>query len=135
MSDPDPPNSHAQPRGPHVFWLWMPVAVYMAGIFFVSSLSEPPVPPTVSDVSLHGASYFGLTLLLIRALARNRWSGVTVATLAVAWTIAVAYGATDEWHQSFVPNRHPEFRDVVSNAIGAFAAAVVVGAWGIIRRL
>lgn len=113
----------------------MPVAVYMAGIFFVSSLSELPVSPPVSDVSLHSASYFGLTLLLIRALARGRWSRVTWAMLALAWTIAVAYGVTDEWHQSFVPNRHPEFRDVVSDAIGALAAVIVVGAWGIIRRL
>jgi VanZ family protein len=107
----------------------------MAGIFFVSSLSEPPMPSNVSDVSLHSASYFGLTLLLIRALCGNQWSGVNLVTLAAAWAIAVAYGVTDEWHQSFVPNRYAEWRDVVANAIGAFAAVVAVGAWGIIRRL
>ncbi len=107
----------------------------MAVIFFVSSLSDPTIPSGVSDVSLHGASYFGLTLLLIRALARSRWSGVTLVTLAAAWAIAVLYGVTDEWHQSFVPNRHAEFRDVAADAIGALAAAVAVGAWGIIRRL
>jgi VanZ family protein len=128
-------GSQSPSRSTGAFSLWLPVVAYMAGIFFVSSLSEPPVSPAVSDVSLHGASYFGLTLLLIRALARSRRSGVTVTTLAMAWTIAVAYGVTDEWHQSFVPNRHPEFRDVVADAIGALAATVVVGAWGIIRRL
>jgi VanZ family protein len=116
-------------------WLWLPVVLYMAAIFFASSIPEPPVPSDVSDVSLHEAAYFGLTLLVIRALARGEWRGVTVATLAAAWLIAVAYGVTDEWHQSFVPNRHAELRDLGSDAIGALAATIVVGAWSIIRRL
>jgi VanZ family protein len=73
--------------------------------------------------------------LLIRALAGNRWSGVSLATLTAAWLIAVGYGVTDEWHQSFVPNRHADVRDVAADAIGALAAAVAVGAWSIIRRL
>ena len=107
----------------------------MAGIFYVSSLSEPQVPSNVSDVSLHGASYFGLTLLLIRALAGSRWSGVSILTLAAAWVIAVAYGVTDEWHQSFVPNRHADLRDIAADAIGASTATVAIGAWSIIRRL
>jgi VanZ family protein len=115
--------------------LWLPVVLYMGGIFIASSIPDPPVPSDVSDVSLHEAAYFGLTLLLIRALSRGSWRGVTWVTLAAAWMIAVAYGATDEWHQSFVPNRHAEWRDLGSDAIGAFAATVVVGAWGIIRRL
>ena len=89
----------------------------------------------MSDVSLHEAAYFGLTLLLIRAMARGQWSGVTLVTLAGAWALAVAYGASDEWHQSFVPNRHAELRDLGSDAIGALAGVVVIGAWGIIRRL
>jgi VanZ family protein len=60
---------------------------------------------------------------------------VTLTTLAVAWCLAVAYGVSDEFHQSFVPNRHAELRDLGSDAIGAFVAVIVVGAWGIIRRL
>ena len=119
----------------HLLWLWLPVVVYMAAIFVASSSSNPPVPSDVTDVSLHTVAYFGLTMRLIRALARGAWSGVTLTTLAAAWAIAVLYGVTDEWHQSFVPNRQAELRDVGSDAIGAFVAATVVGAWGIIRRL
>jgi VanZ family protein len=115
--------------------LWLPVMLYMAGIFVASSLSDPPIPSDVPDVSLHEAAYFGLTLLLIRAVARGRWAGVTTWTLMVAWLIAVGYGATDEWHQSFVPNRHAEWRDLQADAIGALAAAGGVGLWSIIRRL
>jgi VanZ family protein len=119
----------------HRIWLWLPVIVYMAGIFIASSISEPPVPQDVSDTSLHEAAYFGLTLLLIRALARGRWEGVTWGTLAAAWVVAVLYGVSDEWHQSFVPNRSAELRDLIADAIGAFVAVAAVGAWSIIRRL
>ena len=118
-----------------VAWLWLPVFVYMAAIFLASATPDPPVPSDVSDVSLHEAAYFGLTVLLVRALSGGTWRGVTLKVLIAAWVLAVAYGVTDEWHQSFVPNRHAEFRDLVSDAIGAFAATVVIGAWGIIRRL
>jgi VanZ family protein len=107
----------------------------MAVIFYLSSLPDPPVPSDVPDVSLHQLAYFGLTLLLIRALARGRWEGVTITTLAGAWVIAVLYGVTDEFHQSFVPNRVAELRDIGSDAIGALAATIVAGAWSIIRRL
>ena len=107
----------------------------MAVIFILSSLPDPPAPADVSDVSLHGVAYFALTLLTIRALAGGRWTGVTLRALVIAWIIAVGYGATDEWHQSFVPNRHAELRDLRADAAGALAATILVGAWGIIRRL
>jgi VanZ family protein len=113
----------------------MPVAIYMAGIFYASSLPNPPMPANVADVRLHEAAYCGLTLLLVRAFARGSWQRVTLATLVLAWSTAVAYGVTDEWHQSFVANRHADVRDLVADAVGAFAAVIIVGAWGIIRRL
>lgn len=115
--------------------LWIPVIVNMAAIFVVSGQSDPPMPADVPDVSLHALAYFGLTALLIRALAGGRWQGVTRTTLVAAVAIAVVYGASDEWHQSFVPNRHPDWRDLRADAIGAAAAASVVGLWDIIRRL
>lgn len=115
--------------------LWLPVLAYMAGIFVVSGIPDPPVPSDIPDVSMHQAAYFGLTLLLIRALSGGRWAGVTVTRLAWACLVAILYGASDEWHQSFVVNRHAELRDLGADAVGALAAAAAVGAWGIIRRL
>lgn len=115
--------------------LWAPVVIYMAAIFVASSIPDPPVPSDVPDVSLHEAAYFGLTLLVIRALAGGRLEGVTLGTLAAAWMIAVAYGVSDEFHQSFVPNRHAEVRDLAADAVGALGATALVGAWVIIRRL
>ena len=58
--------------------LWAPVVLYMGAIFFVSSLSDPPVPPT-TDKPLHWLAYLGLAVLVVRALAG------TIA--CVAWGI------------------------------------------------
>lgn len=41
-----------------------------------------------------------------------------------AWTLAVLYGLSDEFHQSFVANRHASALDV---AFDAFGAAIGVG--------
>jgi hypothetical protein len=120
--------------GPRL-WLWLPVILYMIGLFVGSILPEAQMTDTVPDVSLHEIGYFGLTLLLIRALAKKRWSGVTVVAVLVAFVIAVGYGAGLEWQQSFIPSRHADVRDLRANALGAFVAAVVVKAWSIIRRL
>jgi VanZ family protein len=110
---------------PGRFRLWLPVAACMAAIFYASSLQDPPVPSGVPDVDLHGAAYFGLMLLVVRAVARGTWAGVTPWALAVAWIVTVLYGATDEWHQVYVESRHAELRDLAADAIGAFVAGLV----------
>jgi VanZ family protein len=115
--------------------LWLPVVAYMAAIFCASSLQDPPVPSDVPDVDLHALAYFGLMLLVVRAVANGTWARLTAGVLAIAWCITVAYGASDEWHQMYVPNRNAELRDVRADAIGAFAAAIALKAWVIIRRL
>jgi VanZ family protein len=107
----------------------------MSAIFLASSMPDRPVPQTFPDVGLHEVEYFGLTLLLIRACSRASWNKVTPSMLAVAWFIAVAFGATDEWHQSFVPNREAEISDVRADAVGASLAVLLAWAWSIIRRL
>ena len=118
-----------------MLWLWLPVLFAMAAIFVVSGTPNPPMPSQLPDVGLHAIAYFGLGVLLIRALSGGRWSGVTPAVLLCAWLVAVAYGASDEWHQSFVPSRTAELRDLRADAIGAGVAAVLAWACVIIRRL
>ncbi len=107
----------------------------MAAIFIVSSLEQPPTPTDVPDVDLHGLAYFGLMLVVLRAVTKGTWSRVTLATLAIAWLITVAYGASDEWHQRHVPERYSEIRDWYADAIGALVAGFAAKAWSIIRRL
>ena len=49
--------------------------------------------------------------------------------------LTVLYGASDEWHQMYVPMRTAELHDLIADAIGAFAAGISLKAWVIIRRL
>src|SRR5687768_12597782 len=111
--------------------LWIPVVAYMAGIFYVSSLSNLSLPEPVA-VSGHSAAYLGLAVLLVRALAGGlpRRIGVRIAVRAML--IAVAYGISDEVHQSYVPGRVADAYDVVTDAIGAFAGTIGCWAWGIL---
>jgi hypothetical protein len=117
------------------FLLWGPVAVYMAAIFYASSLSVIPGPVSFwfSDTVLHTACYAGLALVTLRALARGKWTGLTVGVAIAAWLVATLYGVTDEWHQVYVPGRTSELRDLVNDAVGALAAVGAAGAWGIMR--
>lgn len=127
--------SRAAPgRPPSGLWLWAPAVAFMALIFVVSSMSAPPAPRQVSDKLEHFLAYGLLALLVLRATAGGRWSGVSRSAIAAAWIVAVLYGASDEFHQSFVPGRSPDAADLVADALGAAAALGAAGAFGIIRR-
>ena len=116
--------------------LWLPVAAYMAAIFWASSLQALPGPVSpFPDWLLHSACYAGLALVALRAVAGGQWARVTMATLAAAWIICAIYGATDEWHQSFVPGRMVEFRDWRNDVAGALAALAGAQAFGKMRRV
>jgi VanZ family protein len=106
----------------------------MALIFAGSSISSPPrIGPDVPDKLLHLVVYAGLGVVLVRALSRG-WTGPVTARVALqAALVATLYGASDEFHQSFVPNRDVEALDVVADAAGATLAALALWAWGIIR--
>ncbi len=107
----------------------------MAAIFGVSSMLSPPEPPgNVPDVGAHAAAYAVLAMLVLRGITDRHWRGVTFAAVISAVLVSALYGVTDEWHQSFVPGRTAEARDLVADTIGAMAGAAVVWAWSIVFR-
>ena len=107
-------------------WLWGPVALQMAIIFIASSIPDVgALPGGVSDKTAHFAVYAVLGLLLIRALAGGRLSGVTWRAALVAIVITIGYGASDEFHQSFVPGRTPDIMDLATDGVGGLAAAAL----------
>src|SRR5213593_340528 len=114
--------------------LWVPPLIYMAVIFFLSSQSEPipAVTSLVWDKALHMTEYTVLSLLFCRALQGEGFAILRVALLAVLLTSA--YGATDEIHQSFVPERNADVDDWVADTTGAAAAAAVFSTASRLRR-
>lgn len=116
------------------WWLWGPVVLYMAVIFALSSMPEPPAPPGIDDKTQHFAAYAGLGVVALRATSGGGLAGVRAGAALAAWAIAVSYGASDEFHQRFVPGRSADLLDLRADALGA---AVAIGAaWlsGILLR-
>jgi VanZ family protein len=105
----------------------------MAAIFVVSSLPSAPLPPGVSDTSGHWLAYAGLGALVTRALAGGFGRPVSARLAFAAFLVTAGYGATDEFHQGFVPGRFADRGDLYADAGGGAAAAGALWAWGIIR--
>jgi VanZ family protein len=108
-------------------WAFAPALAYAAVIFALSAQSDPlPFLPReifLQDKLLHAAEYAVLGGLLVLAL---RAAGLRpgVALLA-AVVIASAFGATDEFHQSFVPGRTADVADWVADTVGAAVGALI----------
>jgi VanZ family protein len=99
---------------------WGLALAWMGFIFYLSSL--PSIPylgggwyTDLRDIAGHFTVYAVLALLWKRALAH---AGVERAT-RWAFIVAVVYGVSDEFHQSFVPGRTPDIFDIVTDAAGA----------------
>jgi VanZ family protein len=110
--------------------LWIPPAVYMLLIFHFSSEPQPlPALTTVIwDKALHLVEYGALGGLFCRAFRGEGFGWAAVFFLSLIATSA--YGASDEWHQAFVPLRDSSVRDWLADSIGA---AVGVALYGVFR--
>ena len=113
-------------------WLWGPVLAYMAGIFYLSAQSYPPVPGGIPDWILHGVEYFGFAALVFRAVSGGLPTVLNRARVATTMAIVTTYAISDEVHQLFVPYRTADVRDVRSDIVGASIALVACWAWHII---
>ena len=135
MANPKPqiPNPKSQRRAAERVLLWGPVIVYMATIFYLSAQSSPPVPGRISDKLLHAIEYFGLAIVVLRAVAGGLSAAVDGTRARLTMLITVAYAVSDELHQVFVPYRSADARDLLADAAGAAIALVVYQAWHIIR--
>lgn len=105
----------------HPLLRWLPTLLMMAAIFLFSARSSVNEPSDLLRYIVykggHVIGYAMLSMSLWRAFEfrhDKRWR---------AWLLAVLYAMTDEYHQSFVPGRHPAIFDVlVYDNAGAFIA-------------
>jgi hypothetical protein len=73
----------------------------------------------------HFCEYAAIVLLANRALeGRFRWAVHTRLTVILLG--ATVFAISDEWHQTFVPERGGTIRDVLVDVSGALAAAFVL---------
>ena len=108
---------------PRALSLWLPVVAWAGLIFALSSIPDLGTGLGTWDLVLrklaHAAEYAMLGFLLLRALGRE----------PAALAVGIAYAASDELHQHFVPGRHGSVLDALLDAVG-----VGVGVYAL-RRL
>jgi VanZ family protein len=71
----------------------------------------------------HFAAYFILALTFYWGLGK-KYANLKGKILVIG--LCVAYGITDEYHQSFIAGRHPDPVDLRNDAIGALLAMIVL---------
>ena len=99
----------------NLLWYWLPPLVVMAAIFLASAQSSlPQARGEWLDAFLKKVAHVGEYTLLFVLLVRA-WSLHLKPSAAcwVGWLSTLAYGISDEIHQSFVPRRHANWYDVV----------------------
>jgi VanZ family protein len=115
------------------FHVWGPSILLMAVIFMFSSIpsSEMPSFDLFDFLVKKGGHFSGYALLALANLhaLRQVQDRQNNRAYILAWVLAVAYSATDEFHQSFVPGRHPALTDVGIDASGAAAGLLLAGWW------
>lgn len=127
----------ADPAARRRLLIWWGLVVAWMGLIFLFSaqsnfdfVSERWQIDPVSW-AVHFAEYAVLALLLWLALRATPALARYATPLAVA--VAALYAVTDEFHQSFVPGRYPDVRDVLVDTAGALVAVLLLR-WRLARR-
>jgi hypothetical protein len=83
-------------------WIWGPVVAYVALIFYLSGLSDIRWSAPYPDHLLHAAEFFGLAILVARALNGGLQQPIPPRTMLLAFLY-----------------RYADLGDVLSDAVGA----------------
>jgi len=104
----------------------MPAIIYFLIIFYLSSISSPPVPSSLSDDILHIIEFFLLFILIYRAFNNGLFAKMEIKNFIYSLIFPLFYSGLDEYHQSFVPGRDSSLKDVRNDIIGIFLAAIAI---------
>ena len=106
---------------------WILLAGYGLLIFIQSSFPSPDIGPELPgmDKLLHLTAYAVMAVLACRAFATlPRMRRVRILFLA-GFLFTLLFGLSDEWHQSFVPDRMADGWDLVADGLGGLLGAGV----------
>lgn len=99
---------------------WIPAAIWAAVLFFVSS--QPSLDVDLSG-GLDKVAHFFAYLVMGILLAVGHGAPLRVVRLILYGSF---YGFLDEFHQSFVPNRMSDIRDLVADVAGVTVGVLLV---------
>jgi VanZ family protein len=110
-------------------WWWLAAGLYALAIFLLAGQSYPlgiKHMPFLVDKVIHVLVYGAFSVVLFAALRHSRPRTPSLVLASVAAVIAVLYGLSDEYHQSFIPFRRTDAYDLAANAVGAVVAQGLV---------
>ncbi len=85
----------------------------------------------VPDEVGHSLAYLVFSLTLVWGWTSGYRRELAASCALLLWIVAVLYGISDEFHQSFVSGRTPSMADLLTDAVGALAA--ISGSWLLLR--
>ena len=100
----------------------------MGIIFFLSSQSGDSLdlPDIVNlDKALHAIAYCVLGLTVLFAIPEETYIANPYRISLLIVLFCLLYGISDEFHQSFVPNRYPSVYDIVADTVGGVIAVLI----------
>lgn len=111
------------------FLSWAGVFGYAALIFYLSSQSRPaPFLGTLEkyhiDFLIHGVEYAIFAVLILNAEYVSFPKSPRQVLFWAAVVAGMLYGASDEWHQSFVPMRDSNVVDWLADSIGVLLGSL-----------
>lgn len=105
----------------------LPAPLVAVAIFVLSAQPSVPLPKGVfgADKIAHFIAYGVLSAAIALWPGRSAWRERPLAVTLAVIAIAALYGATDEFHQSFVPGRDMSAYDWLADLVGAVLGAGV----------
>ena len=104
---------------------WLPALLLMLVIFAFSSRASSELPNFLGwdYIVKKSAHAIGYGMLALSYLHMFKWDK---RYYLLSWLLSLLYSATDEFHQSFVPGRHPAVTDVlIFDNLGALIALAI----------
>lgn len=115
---------------------YVPAILWAALLFFLSSLPSTKIPDfgiAYEDLFLHFLAYSVFGVFLSLAASDADWQ-IRLRRVIFAALIGILYGASDEFHQSFVPGRFPAVSDFCADSLGILFGCFVFVKWSAKRR-
>lgn len=111
-----------------LLYRWLPVLAWMGFIFFLSAQPHLPNPAhgwlaEALSLGAHATVFGVLAVLWQRALGRQPHAWL------MALGLTLLYALSDEFHQAFVPGRHPDPWDLLCDGLGAGLGLVLWSKW------
>ncbi|WP_158545215.1 VanZ family protein [Bremerella cremea] len=69
---------------------------------------------------------FALLTFFVAWGLRAGWPKLGQGSVLLAMLVAITYAATDEWHQTFVPDRYGTVTDVLIDSLGGLTAGAIL---------